>query len=191
MKTQIVALVGAVALGLSAGFAQAAPVLGAPVLWGGGDLVVTNLNSSSGYTNGIWFDLDGDALAEAGDTFLFFDDAGGTKTIAKSALDPLYNIGDELLFFIKSPDGTFFTGLGSRNPDGRRHAKVEDLGNYSYNVFFEDLRAWKWVCWSCEPDFNDAIFRVDSPVPLPGAVWLFGSALVGLVALNRRRKLSA
>jgi hypothetical protein len=29
------------------------------------------------------------------------------------------------------------------------------------------------------------------PVPLPGAVWLFGSALVGLVALNRRRRLAA
>lgn len=26
--------------------------------------------------------------------------------------------------------------------------------------------------------------------PLPGAVWLFGSALVGLVALNRRRKVA-
>ena len=28
------------------------------------------------------------------------------------------------------------------------------------------------------------------PVPLPGAVWLFGSAMVGLVALNRRRKMA-
>jgi hypothetical protein len=29
-----------------------------------------------------------------------------------------------------------------------------------------------------------------SPVPLPAAVWLFGSALFGLVAIGRRKKLA-
>ena len=40
------------------------------------------------------------------------------------------------------------------------------------------------VNWSHLTEYGD-------PVPLPGAVWLFGSALVGLVALNRRRRLAA
>lgn len=186
MTRKSITFVGALALGLAAGAAQAVPVAGAPVLWGGGDLVLTNLDSDSGYTNGIWFDRDGDAVAEGSDQFLFVDDWGGTATIPAATLDVLYDIGDELLFFIKSPEGDFFTGAGTRNYDGQAHAAVDDLGNYSYLVYFEDLMASKWRC--CEPDFNDAALRADSPVPLPGAVWLFGSALVGLVTLNRRRK---
>jgi hypothetical protein len=30
-----------------------------------------------------------------------------------------------------------------------------------------------------------------SPVPLPGALWLFGSGLMGLVGISRRRKKNA
>ena len=41
-------------------------------------------------------------------------------------------------------------------------------------------------------DFNDMLVRADfrpaSVVPLPAAVWLFGSGLIGLLAIFRRRQ---
>ena len=40
------------------------------------------------------------------------------------------------------------------------------------------------------PGFN-ANFDLSAPVPVPAAVWLFGSGLVGLVGVARRRKASA
>ena len=45
------------------------------------------------------------------------------------------------------------------------------------------------ITWS--PGQFSHLTEYGDPIPLPGAVWLFGSALVGLVALNRRRRLAA
>ncbi|MDH3218273.1 MAG: VPLPA-CTERM sorting domain-containing protein [Gammaproteobacteria bacterium] len=40
-----------------------------------------------------------------------------------------------------------------------------------------------------DADYDDMVVRVDvSAVPLPAAVWLFGTALIGLVGLGKRRK---
>lgn len=36
--------------------------------------------------------------------------------------------------------------------------------------------------------FQGATVTVVNPVPVPGAVWLFGSGLIGMVGLKRRRK---
>lgn len=37
---------------------------------------------------------------------------------------------------------------------------------------------------------GDAIARPPSEVPIPAAAWLFGSALIGLIGINRKRKTS-
>jgi len=46
------------------------------------------------------------------------------------------------------------------------------------------------LSWTYEADYaNDVAFdylAVDAPVPLPGAMWLLGSGLIGLVGLRRR-----
>jgi hypothetical protein len=43
-----------------------------------------------------------------------------------------------------------------------------------------------------DSDFEDMLVRADfrpaSVVPLPAAVWLFGSGLIGLLAIFRRRQ---
>ena len=36
-------------------------------------------------------------------------------------------------------------------------------------------------------DFGSYLVRVN-PVPAPAAIWLFGTALIGLVGFNKRRK---
>jgi len=52
-----------------------------------------------------------------------------------------FTAGDELIFFIYVHDTgyTYYTGPGSRNPDGVVHAAVTELGEGLYHVGFEDL----------------------------------------------------
>ena len=52
---------------------------------------------------------------------------------------------------------------------------------------FEDLRS---VTWTQEPQFHqfDNIRLDGSAVPLPAAIWLFGSRLIGLLGFSRKNK---
>lgn len=45
------------------------------------------------------------------------------------------------------------------------------------------------VGWSSEVDFDNVRLSV-SAVPVPAAVWLFGTALIGFVGMSRRRKVA-
>lgn len=87
--------------------------------------------------------------------------------------------------YMNSRDGTFYTEA-SENADGYDHFAVfynEDSGAYAWAV--EDQNQTKtWRAW-LDHDHNDV---VASTVPIPGAVWLFASGLVGLVGLRRRFK---
>lgn len=49
----------------------------------------------------------------------------------------------------------------------------------------------KWCFWGVEDNHDDMLIRADfRPIPVPPAVWLFGSGLIGLVAIARRKKTS-
>ena len=51
--------------------------------------------------------------------------------------------------------------------------------------------AWEDVLFpGADGDYNDMVLMVESvePVPVPAAVWLFGSGLIGLVGIARRKK---
>jgi hypothetical protein len=37
-------------------------------------------------------------------------------------------------------------------------------------------------------DFTRALFQAVTPVPIPPALWLFGSGLLGLVGIAKRKK---
>jgi hypothetical protein len=49
--------------------------------------------------------------------------------------------GTELVFaiYVRNTGHTYYTGPGSRNPDGMVHAAVTDMGGGDYHVGFEDL----------------------------------------------------
>lgn len=65
-------------------------------------------------------------------------------------------------------------------------------GNQSINVYRDDLTGNFLPCSACYGSYDGVtdteINFSASPVPIPAAVWLFGSGLIGLVGIGRRRR---
>ena len=81
---------------------------------------------------------------------------------------------------------------GLSNPLGYNVSAISDLGGGDYGVVVE----WaKTIAGSGTTfDGNEAHWRVEgvlhTAVPVPAAVWLFGSGLLGLVGVARRKKVT-
>jgi hypothetical protein len=104
--------------------------------------------------------------------------------------------GTELVFrlHVFTTGEDFFTGAGSRNPDGMVHAVASPWSGTpgpGVRVAFEDLRG------GGDGDFNDFQFAVShvrlvssSPVPEPATLLLFatGAAAIGGRAWRQRRR---
>lgn len=106
---------------------------------------------------------------------------------------------------LEGTDGTFyrsdFTLLGSQ-PINSWFTKSVDFGSdvgwqllsgtasfasvvSNTNALYIELDAT--ICCTSEAGIDN--IRTLSPVPLPAAVWLFGTALIGFVGMSRRRKI--
>lgn len=82
-------------------------------------------------------------------------------------LNGSYNIYDQLIYLDgsgKDNDGTFFTFAGTLK---------EVSTDHTHTGYFESFTI----------TYPDAV-----PTPIPGAVWLLGTGLLGLVCVGRRRK---
>jgi hypothetical protein len=57
-------------------------------------------------------------------------------------------------------------------------------------VFGEDFVTLNWggLGFTADTYFDVALVTNHSAVPIPAAVWLFGTALIGLVGFNRQKK---
>jgi hypothetical protein len=97
--------------------------------------------------------------------------------------------------------GTFYSQTG-RNADGLDHLYAyrggdgtfmsgplagDTFGQQDFILAWEDLRAI-----GADRDYQDfvAVVQDVTPVPLPTAVWLFASGLIGLMGIGRRREVS-
>ena len=157
-------------------------IVGAPIFASGGDVTLTYLGFSAGYTN-----------------FLNLTSPDSVSNIFVNKTTPVgttfdlgsFTAGTELVFsiFVQNTGLTFFTGPGASNPDGVGHADVIFDGQGSATVGFEDL----YVSVS-DHDYNDLKFSLTgvtegTPVVPEPSEWLMLSAgLAGLSVVVRRRQ---
>jgi hypothetical protein len=67
------------------------------------------------------------------------------------------------------------------------------IGNFAQGLWTDNeyILAWEDIALaSSDKDYNDMVLLVESvtPVPLPAAAWLFGSALLGMAGVGWRRR---
>lgn len=135
---------------------------GSPVYYGGGQLeIVNDPGAESFFLNPTYLD----SKSDASDLFLFNRSTSETVLLSPIDLADLgYSPMDELVFYILSDEGTFYTGNSSRNFDSFAHARVAESGLNSYYISFEDQ--------SYGGDFSycNAAFTVrSSSLPLPNS----------------------
>lgn len=88
------------------------------------------------------------------------------QSASAAALTPVDNLA-----------GTSLEGLGIMTPGSRQSSMTQLVLAYNDGPV--------------DADFDDMLVRADfrvAPIPLPAAVWLFGSGLIGLIGMARRRK---
>lgn len=145
--------------------------LGTLVAQAGGTFSATYLGQESGYLNQFRFlEIDGLKLTEA--------DALG-KTISME-------VGAGVLGFKfwDNHGGYVTNGGGSSGYSSFAilNGQCNNYGCFDYILGFNDG-------FNGDADFDDFVVGVNlSPVPLPAAAWLFGSALLGFMFVSNRRK---
>ncbi len=91
--------------------------------------------------------------------------------------------GTEIVLSIESPEGLFFTGPASGNPDNTIHANVVDLGSGSVRVDFEDLLNGGDFNYGDGSVLLEGVYA--EPVPEPASM---AAIALGLAAVARKRR---
>lgn len=138
-----------------------------------GDVIATYQGVSPGtvYSNDLYLDSPANALG------ILFNNK--TSTVGDTVNLGTFTAGRELIFRLHVNDtgDDFFTGPGSRNPDGLPHARVNDMFSPTETlVEFEDLFGTP----EGDEGFNDLFFSFTNltlepaPVPEPSMMAVFG-----------------
>lgn len=127
-----------------------------------------------------------------------FQTQGEAKFASEALRDQVYGGVFENMYFDTTPDWTFGIGLVSRgnivtpyglnssgeaeyvlfgNAEGRDAAEFISSGSIATNWDAGGSNGSVYALWTPV-----------SPVPVPAAIWLFGSGLLGLIGVARRKK---
>jgi hypothetical protein len=118
-----------------------------------------------------------------GDIFVQEGQAAWTHTVSTYDADA----GNGMVGLkMESNDGTFYSEK-NKNPDGFDHFATFYNGT-DYFWAIEDQDQTKTGRRWLDHDYNDVTATTATATPIPGAVWLLGSGLVGLVGVRRYRK---
>jgi hypothetical protein len=134
----------------------------------------------------------GDGEFNNTDFVSLFDVTSGTNGIFSSG--PSNNLvgGPVDFLWALNPSGApLWTSLPDQNDDLLDHMVTWLIsGNEERpdNVFGNYVIAWEDLPGGGDRDFNDLVVEVGfEPIPVPAAVWLFGSGLLGLIGIARRK----
>jgi hypothetical protein len=146
---------------------------GSVTITGDGFTGYPSYQDSMGYVDPVTHQLD----------FVAYNWIGNHQVDSSSVTLTGLTAGSELELYLTNPNGqTFYTGPGSRNPDGDIHASVTQNSNGSFDVNFEDLAA-------PNSDFNygDGHLQITGvqATPTPSSFLIFGMGAIGF--LFRRR----
>jgi len=111
----------------------------------------------------------------------------GTNGIGLGGPSETFNSGDMNFVWALNPSGApLWTSLPDQNSDSLDHMVTwlitggQGAGNW--------VIAWEDLPGGGDRDFNDIVVEVSvNPIPIPAAVWLFGSGLLGLIGIARRK----
>ena len=132
------------------------------------------------------------------------DAVWGTLTVAITEVDHVLNAGDEVELWVYDNDGLFsdtvLWGFDFEVTSAEEAAKAVNrtfdvswlaIGT-SYDVYAE-AEVDKYAAWWYQDDSAatgeiNVLVEPPSAVPIPAAAWLFGSAILGLLGVARRKK---
>ena len=118
-----------------------------------------------------------------------FDVPGGTNGIGLGGPSAPLNSGNVNFIWALDPSGApLWTSLPGQNSDSLDHMVTWLITGGQGNTAGNWVIAWEDLPGGGDRDFNDVVVEVKvSPVPIPAAVWLFGSGLLGLIGIGRRK----
>jgi hypothetical protein len=161
---------------------------GGTITESGGEVIGSNINISLMILDGIG-GLDGSYATEA---LLSFDTSLNTIQIV-GTIDPFVAVSQQLLsgsfdnfsYSVQGGNGVFIAS----GPDTKACALLCEIGvdpDISFEYFAFSIESVNGSVISTDI-VNTAADFVSPPVPIPAAAWLFGSALLGLGAVKRRK----
>ncbi|EFI35277.1 protein of unknown function DUF1555 [Desulfonatronospira thiodismutans ASO3-1] len=139
------------------------------------DYHVYFLGALAGHTNQL----------RTGDT-VHFD-----STVASVGERRIVNFNDDtMLYDATGGKGSHLLEGNTSGAPGIHFFQADKPVKFTYDGFTKEFdTSWIFVgfndAWTGDNDYNDMVLAVKA-VPIPGAVWLLGSGILGLVALRRR-----
>lgn len=119
----------------------------------------------------------------------------GTESIIFDGVTNFLNVDLNLKSFTQADDDRFGTGFPKLIFVGGAFSALDFSTSFDTNGFFDSFPASGVTDFEGEDDNFNIIEGVwtgfeTSPVPVPATVWLFGSGLLGLVGVARRKRTS-